>query len=128
MANASMRNETDRREWSVSCPTCKAAAGVPCTRRVFRDGRAYHLTRADKAARAEQRRRRKAAEARERQERLAERMREAEEDHRLGLQRALDELAHLSILKGFEWDTTDREQARRGDAEWGPQPRPAADG
>jgi len=100
-------------------PDGKAAAGVPCTRRAFRDGRAYHLTRADKAARAEQRRKRRAAEVRERQQRLAECARAAEEDRRLGLQRALDELGHPPVyVRGAEWDTTDREQARRAVAMW----------
>ncbi len=36
---------------TVTCPTCKAAVGVPCRRRIYRHGWSYHLTRIDKAAR-----------------------------------------------------------------------------
>ena len=40
---------------TVSCPTCKAGVGVPCTRRMYRDGWLYHLRRIDKAVRKEER-------------------------------------------------------------------------
>ena len=39
---------------TVSCPTCKASAGGPCDTRL---ARGYHLTRADKAVRGENRKR-----------------------------------------------------------------------
>jgi hypothetical protein len=36
---------------TVSCPTCKAPTGEHCTRRLYGNGRLYHLSRADKAHR-----------------------------------------------------------------------------
>jgi hypothetical protein len=47
--------DNDTRALTVRCPTCKAAVGVPCTRRIYRHGWSYHLTRIDKAARREYR-------------------------------------------------------------------------